>query len=25
MLLEGELLERDPTGGRMDNPPAPPP
>jgi hypothetical protein len=25
MLLEGELLERDPTGGRMDDPPAPPP
>lgn len=25
MLLEGELLERDPTGGRMENPPAPPP
>jgi hypothetical protein len=25
MLLEGELLERDPTGGRMNNPPAPPP
>jgi hypothetical protein len=25
MLLEGELLERDPTGGRMANPPAPPP
>lgn len=25
MLLEGELLERDPTGGRMDHPPAPPP
>ena len=25
MLLEGELLERDPTGGRINNPPAPPP
>jgi hypothetical protein len=25
MLLEGELLERDPTGGRMENLPAPPP
>ena len=25
MLLEGELLERDPTGGRMENPPATPP
>ena len=25
MLLEGELLERDPTGGRMANPSAPPP
>jgi hypothetical protein len=25
MLLESELLERDPTGGRMINPPAPPP
>lgn len=25
MLLEGELLERDPTGGRMENPPPPPP
>jgi len=25
MLLEGELLARDPAGGRMDDPPAPPP
>ena len=25
MLLESELLERDPTGGRIDNPRAPPP